>query len=350
MLTRLHLSAFTVFADADFTFGPGLNILVGSNATGKSHVLQAGYAVLAGAVDGHRSALADTAAMWAESVQAALRATFQQPLSALIRHGAEAASLDAEWAGAEHHEPAQLRVRFDATAMPAGPLTGYPGPAGLVGPVFISAEDVLPLSWLLVAGEQAHYPVPEPVLRLLLQLRAAACGEPEPAAASAANALTELLGGEVEEEGGRYYLATGGRGGRREVQSAGAGLSKLGTLQKLLRNGALSTRTTLFWDVPETSLNLALLRALAQVLAGLARAGMQIILATHSPFLLKQLYLLSRTTPLPVRYFSLTAQPAGATVVVAADQLELLPTVVALDEELYQGELLSQIASGRAGR
>jgi len=46
MLKRLHLRNFTVFADAEFEFGEGLNVLVGTNGVGKSHVLKAGYAVL----------------------------------------------------------------------------------------------------------------------------------------------------------------------------------------------------------------------------------------------------------------------------------------------------------------
>ena len=45
MLKRLHLQNFTVFADADFEFGEGLNVLVGTNGTGKSHVLKLGYAI-----------------------------------------------------------------------------------------------------------------------------------------------------------------------------------------------------------------------------------------------------------------------------------------------------------------
>lgn len=46
MLKRLYLRNFTVFADAEFEFGPGLNVLVGTNGTGKTHVLKAGYSVL----------------------------------------------------------------------------------------------------------------------------------------------------------------------------------------------------------------------------------------------------------------------------------------------------------------
>ena len=44
MLNCLHVQNFTVFADATFEFSPGLNVIVGTNGTGKSHVLKLGYA------------------------------------------------------------------------------------------------------------------------------------------------------------------------------------------------------------------------------------------------------------------------------------------------------------------
>ena len=44
MLNRLHVQNFTVFADATFEFSPGLNVIVGTNGTGKSHVLKLAYA------------------------------------------------------------------------------------------------------------------------------------------------------------------------------------------------------------------------------------------------------------------------------------------------------------------
>src|SRR5688500_19388118 len=41
---RLHLSAFTDFDEAEFEFVPGINVLMGENGTGKSHVLRILYA------------------------------------------------------------------------------------------------------------------------------------------------------------------------------------------------------------------------------------------------------------------------------------------------------------------
>ena len=43
-ISRLELTDFTVFKTAQFTFSPGINVLIGENGTGKSHVLKALYA------------------------------------------------------------------------------------------------------------------------------------------------------------------------------------------------------------------------------------------------------------------------------------------------------------------
>lgn len=43
-ITRLALKNFTVFEDAKFEFCPGINVLIGENASGKTHVLKLLYA------------------------------------------------------------------------------------------------------------------------------------------------------------------------------------------------------------------------------------------------------------------------------------------------------------------
>ena len=117
------------------------------------------------------------------------------------------------------------------------------------------------------------------------------------------------------------------------------GLRKFGTLQRLLSSGSLTVKSTLFWDEPEANLNPALLRQLSALLVQLAAQGFQIILATHSLFLLKEFHILAQQEPKArVRYFGLSAAPGEATRVATADNLELLPDIVALDAELAQSD------------
>ena len=151
--------------------------------------------------------------------------------------------------------------------------------------------------------------------------------------------------GEIRSEDGRFYFYPK-NGTRFRVGLAAEGFRKLGTLSHLLTIGSLNKNSTLFWDEPEANLNPALLRELAKVLAELARQGFQIILATHSVSLLKEFHILSRqptAAPLPIKYFSLNAQPGHATTVVTSDNFEYLPDVVALEVELEQADALEEI-------
>ena len=47
MLKSLDIKNLTVFAEANLEFSPQLNVIVGENAVGKSHLLKVPYAVLA---------------------------------------------------------------------------------------------------------------------------------------------------------------------------------------------------------------------------------------------------------------------------------------------------------------
>lgn len=100
MLTTLDLRNFTVFRDARLEFSPGLNVLVGDNGTGNSHVLQLGFALLqvAASLDRKRPALDKDEdkdrgrRRLAEALMAAFR---PDALERLVSHGSAASSVSA---------------------------------------------------------------------------------------------------------------------------------------------------------------------------------------------------------------------------------------------------------------
>ena len=47
MLEQLQVKKFTVFHDEQFDFSKGLNVIVGENSAGKSHLLKLAYALIA---------------------------------------------------------------------------------------------------------------------------------------------------------------------------------------------------------------------------------------------------------------------------------------------------------------
>jgi hypothetical protein len=200
-------------------------------------------------------------------------------------------------------------------------------------PIFIPAKEVLTLGLLLPASEQLRFPLEENYVDLLKQLSRLPLQHP-----ALVPVLTQLIrdiGGEIETEGSRFYLSIGEEK-PMAIGLVAEGLRKFGTLQRLLSNGSLTPQATLFWDEPEANLNPALLKKLAVVLTDLASQGFQIILATHSLFLLKELHVLAQQQKSKVRYFGLYSSPAGDTRVEQTDDLETLNHLAALDEELAQ--------------
>jgi len=329
MLKRLHLKNFTVFADADFEFSPGLNVLVGTNGTGKSHVLKVGYAVEVTKFDydkryGFNQSLGAIAINWAKMQEESLMNVFlvAQP-APLIRWNEEEADVEVNFGAGEKVAFKLTPVMMEAYASSASEVSTSSSKSEMILPVFIPAKEILTLSWMLPGSEQIIAPIEKYYLDLLHRLRLLPLRKPE--AAQAIQTLTEVLGGEVREEGDKYFLVD--KAGRRTAISMVAeGLRKFGTLQKLLANGSLTKNSTLYWDEPEANLNPALLRKLAAILAELARQGFQIILATHSTDLLKEFHILSRqkdAQPLPIKYFGLNAEPGEATRIVSTDILSI---------------------------
>jgi energy-coupling factor transporter ATP-binding protein EcfA2 len=347
MLQRLHLKNFTVFADANFEFVRGLNVLVGTNGTGKSHVLKLGYAVLRSLTN----RLDSGGEISLDSPLSSLKEIFRptpNDVAELIRRQANPSQAGVLYElDDERLSPGLLNLSPDFSAEHNIKLTPSSA-AGEIGaanaaPVFIPAKEILTLGWMRPAAKQLRLPLDETYLDLLNQLDRLPLKQPT--SVVALEQLTEVIGGEVESDGSRFYVAFAAQK-PMDVSMVAEGLRKFGTLQRLLNNGSLVPQATLFWDEPEANLNPALLRKLAAILAELARQGFQIILATHSTDLLKEFHILSRqkdAQPLPIKYFGLNAEPGEATRIVSTDNFELLPDVVALSEELKQADELEEI-------
>jgi predicted ATPase len=72
------------------------------------------------------------------------------------------------------------------------------------------------------------------------------------------------------------------------------GIKKISILTTLIRNRTIRKGTILFIDEPETNLHPRAIIALCDMLFSLSRVGVQIYLATHSYFVLKQFEILAR--------------------------------------------------------
>jgi len=207
-------------------------------------------------------------------------------------------------------------------------LTLYPGFVSLYENRYIEFEESYRDTCLLLGAPAVRGPREASIRRLM-----------EP--------LEQAMGGKVSlDHNGRFYLKTPGQG-NMEMSLVAEGLRKFAMLARLIVTGSLLDKGYLFWDEPETNLNPKLIKSLCAVILGISTAGIQVFLATHSLFLLKELEIMSRSGDfrgLESRFFTLNLSE-GCAIVEQGDTSEELQTLVLLDEELAQSDRFMETVS-----
>lgn len=161
--------------------------------------------------------------------------------------------------------------------------------------------------------------------------------------------LEAAMGGRVvvDTQSGRFYLKSGE--GQMEMPLVAEGLRKMAMLARLISTGTLLQQGYLFWDEPETNLNPKLIKTLAASIVAVAQSGVQVFIATHSLFLLRELEMLLADKPyaaLPRRWFALAAHGDEVTLE-QSEHIEDIQTLVMLDEELAQSDRFMQSEVGQ---
>ncbi|AYL93914.1 AAA family ATPase [Mucilaginibacter celer] len=92
------------------------------------------------------------------------------------------------------------------------------------------------------------------------------------------------------------------------MQLTAEGVKKIGILTTLIRNRQLNSNSILFLDEPETALHPEATRELVEMLLLMAKSGIQIFLATHNYFVLKQFHLSASRDKVKTNCYSLTRE------------------------------------------
>jgi predicted ATPase len=152
--------------------------------------------------------------------------------------------------------------------------------------------------------------------------------------------LEEAMGGRVvvDSKTGRFYLQAAS--GRMEMPLVAEGLRKIAMLARLVSTGVLLDQGYLFWDEPETNLNPKLIRTLAKCIVMLAQQGIQMFIATHSLFLLREIEIVVSQADEShlVRYFGLSRDGEEGVTLAQGEQMEDIGDITSLDESLLQSD------------
>lgn len=338
-ITKLSLRNFTVFKEAGFDFAPGINVLVGENGTGKTHVLKALYAVTKVLPDGTPNiiTLRGFSSVFGytriDGTHLARTTSSRKDVEIAATAGEKTLEFGL-WDTSPSWPPS---IREDMEAFPR--------------PLFIPSREILSVfPGFAEANRNRELAFDATYLDLadalaLTPLKGEALARQQPLIDS----VEAALGGREEEKGGEFFVTLDGD--RFEAQLVAEGLRKVAQVARLIRNGRIAPGTLLLWDEPEANLNPVLLRKVTALLLNLARAGVQIVLATHD-------YLLSQTLSLhaehpredtpSMRFFGLARGADGAVQVTAADTLVGIEDNPILREHAHQYDLEVEAFQGDA--
>lgn len=346
MLDKLKIENFTVFDDVEFQFGQGINVIIGDNGTGKSHLLKLAYAVSAVAAGAGRSGSIPAKAELQKQMAAKLVNVFRPDLlGRLVR----SRRTRGEARGSKVRAAVRLKFLGDADdwafsfsglAGKEVALDGAPRRFPASEAIFIPTKEVMSMfPGFASLYRNRELSMDETYFDLCQALDGAPLRGPRlEAVKELLDPVEARLGGRIVREGDRFYLD--GQWGRTEMPLVAEGVRKLATLAHLLRNGSLTRQGLVFWDEPESNLNPHLLRDVAMMLMTLARQGVQVFIGTHSFFLMKEIDMLGRLdvrfNTVPCRYMTLGHDEDDQPVFEQGDSLKSVSRIVALDQELAQ--------------
>jgi ABC-type transport system involved in cytochrome c biogenesis ATPase subunit len=337
MIRAMVVENFTVFEKANLSFAAGLNIIVGENATGKSHLLKLVYALAAVAAQGKKeSGEATPSSTFLEGAAARkLMGVFRpDDLGRLARRQVGVQRCVVSLDGDEPWLP--LAVGFNTKSRGAVELIVPPNAWSEKAPAFLPTRELLTIYPGFVSlYETTALPFEETWRDTCVLLGAPLLrGRRAEDTRVLLEPLEAALGGNLVEESGRFYLQR--EGANLEVHLVAEGWRKLAMIARLIATGSLVDEGFLFWDEPEANLNPRLVRTVAKVIAQLSKRGVQVFVATHSLFLMRELHLLRADLDLDTRCIGLHPQAGGQVGIVAGDSMDDIGEIVALDEDLGQ--------------
>ncbi len=352
MIKHLILRNFTVFKEAKLEFSPGLNVIIGENGTGKTHLLKLGY-LLSNAWFRLKKEQRFSNERVEHYFSERIRQIFKpDKVGSLTRSDSDGKSnvegcciptTDIETPSLRRYE-VDWRFSFSNRSKENIALEGYgidlKDDDSCGKSIYLPSKEMISFfEGFLALYEKREISFDETYRDLALHLSTLKLKTPPTLIKQALADLSSDVGGTLELEGGKFYLVSSGSK-RREITLVAEGIRKLATLIHLIENGSLEVGDTLFWDEPESNLNPKLIKDVAAAILSLCKNGIQVIIGTHSLFLLREIEILSgqkHFKDIPQRYFALDKE--GDCVKVQQGNLvdEINPFVM-LDEELAQSD------------
>lgn len=323
-LTTLRLERFTAFGEIEIKFSPGVNVFIGANGTGKTHILKVAYA----ACD-----VSKTKDNFAEKLIRTFLPSNRNLGRLVKRHRTSSrCMIEVNVNGDRSDQSRKLTASFSNHSEESGRAKIVGAKKWSDWPIesaFIPVKEMLAHSpGFLSLYEQREIHFEETYRDILVRANLPSLRGPiDRNRKKLMDILQDAIEGKVTSKNEEFFLRN--KQGNLEFSLLAEGMRKLGLLWLLIQNGTLTQGATLFWDEPETNLNPKLYGILIDILLELQRMGVQVFLATHDYVILKELDL-RKTSQDRIDYHSLYRDQASGELKVQTenDYLRIHPNVI----------------------
>lgn len=345
-IARLTLENFTCFPKLDIEFSSGINLFIGENGTGKTHVLKVLYALLREGwlkLDSEEGKKMRVGVNFMEifkfdKIKEINELNYQKKLfkSKIYFQYQEKNKLD--WIFFEKEKEGFIyRTSIEDNFFDNEIL-------------FIPTVEMLTLSlgftFMYERRETAFDGTYYDLAKKLsgLPLKNGALDEVQ----NLLNDVEPTLNAKVYKENEQFYLKFDNLETPIPAKLAAEGIKKLAQMIYLIKNGSLTKNTILFWDEPETNLNPRYIKLIVKFLQTLAKNGVQIFIATHDYLLSYWLSLAaeypSTDTP-PMRFFSFYKAENGTAVETAENMNGLKNNAILEEFGIYHDLMMTKSLS-----
>lgn len=290
ILASAKLKRFGLFTDETFEFSPGINVIIGRNGSGKTHLLKLLYTLVREC--GTNSMVeSDPFAEKLERRLARKLAGVFRPEEGRIgrlvqrRKGRHSGEVKATFTNGKS-------CGFKISTL--GRVSESKGNVGtLEQAAFLPSREVLALfEGFISAYQKRELSFDETFYDLCLALDSSQLRGPRDIDLdSLVGPLEAEIRGRVKLAGGRFYLAS--EDGNIEAHLVSEGWRKLAVVAQLILNGTLTNNGFLFWDEPEANLNPKMVVQISETLMRLANQGIQVFVVSHDYLLTTRLSLAS---------------------------------------------------------
>lgn len=267
-IKKIGIGKFTVFNNISVNTGDGINVIIGDNGTGKTHLLKLIYAIWIGGNEDYF----DFERLFGKNGNNTNFSYYRKPIKEDLYH---------------------LYITNDETVTDT--YTAAVETTALYTPLFIPAKEMLSMSNITRIDDRfsKELAIDKTLTDIIRKAQNIKPDETPALARKIAEKLERLIDGKVfMKEDNSFWVR---KNDQTEVSffMEAEGFRKFGLLWQLIMNESITKDTVLLWDEPEANINPRQIPDLVEIMLELSRNGVQMFIATHDYFLAKYIEVLS---------------------------------------------------------